>query len=120
VRISPVKLVSVPIDDASPQLAYTGTWTHGTGDPLDFRDTLSTSTTPFDTVVLTFTGRYVAWVAPGGGTGAAIVEGEDVILADFSGRRTIVYERTFGSVGTHSITIEVDSGTVPIDGIIVR
>jgi hypothetical protein len=72
-RISPVRRVSVPIDDASPPLVYTGTWTHGPGNANDFRDTLSSSGTPTDTVTLTFTGRYVAWVAPGGGDGQATV-----------------------------------------------
>ena len=124
-RISPARLVSVPIDDASdPPLVYTGTWTQGPGDPLDFRDTLSSSATPNDTMVLTFTGQYVSWVAPGGGDGVASVltEGAPTIvtLADFSGRRTIVFQDTFASVGPHSITVTVTGGTVPIDGIIVR
>ncbi len=124
-RISPTRLVSVPIDDASdPPLVYTGTWTQGPGDPLDFRDTLSSSATPNDTMVLTFTGQYVSWVAPGGGDGVASVltEGAPTIvtLAGFSGRRTIVFQDTFASVGPHSITITVTGGTVPIDGIIVR
>jgi hypothetical protein len=127
-RISPTRLVSVPIDDASePPLVYTGTWAHGPGDPQDFRDTLSSSATLDDTVVLTFTGRYVAWVAPGGGDGVASVMTDgvpagEVFLADFSGRRRIVFQHTFASAGTHSITITVtsDGGTVPIDGIIVR
>jgi hypothetical protein len=124
-RTSPVRLVSVPFDDASASLAYMGAWTHGVGDPSDFRDTLSSSATPSDTVTLTFTGRYVAWVAPGGGGATAMVEidgaaSEEVILDGTSGRRRVVYERTLPSVATRSITIEVVSGTVPIDGIIVR
>ena len=65
--ISPIKLVSVPIDNTSARLTYTGAWTHGAGSPLDFHDTLSSSSTFGDAVVLTFTGRYVAWVAPGFG-----------------------------------------------------
>jgi hypothetical protein len=124
-RISPVRRVSVPIDDASPLLAYTGTWTHGPGDANDFRDTLSSSGTPTDTVALTFTGRYVAWVAPGGGDGQATVAADgvppqQVFLSDFSGRRQIVFQHTFPTVATRSITITVDFGTVHVDGIIVR
>lgn len=125
-RVSPIKLVPVPIDDAShPPLIYTGTWTHGPGDPLDFRATLSSSATPNDTMMLTFTERYVAWVAPGGGNGVASVSTDDggggtVMLANFDGHRRIVFSHTFASAGPHSITITVTSGTVPVDGIIVR
>jgi hypothetical protein len=124
--VSPVRLVSVPIDDASfPPLVYSGTWTHGPGSPLDFLGTLSSTSTPSDTVELTFTGRYVAWVAPGGGDGVANVEivgqtPQAVFLSDFSGRRKIVFQRSFANVGPHTLRIEGSSGTGPIDGIIVR
>ncbi|MGH3037239.1 MAG: hypothetical protein ACRDMU_08655 [Gaiellaceae bacterium] len=127
-RVSPIRLVSVPFDDASASLTYTGTWTHGAGDPSDFRDTLSSSSTQNDTVTLNFTGQYVAWVAPGReaeGDGDALVSidtipAASVFLPDFSGRRQIVFERTFTSAGMHTIEIKVVDGTVPIDGIIVR
>jgi hypothetical protein len=125
-RFSPTKLVSVPIDDASdPPLVYSGTWTQGAGDPLDFRDTVNSSASLDDTMGYTFTGRYVAWVAPGGGDGEAsvMIDGApagDVTLADFSGPRRIVFQDTFASVGLHTITITVISGTVPVDGIVVR
>jgi hypothetical protein len=125
-RISAARSVSVPIDNApSTALVYTGAWAHGTGDPSDFRGTLSTSSTPTDTVTFTFTGQYVAWVAPGGGDGDALVSTdepgtESVLLGDFSGRRQIVFEHTFASAGSHTIEIEVAGGTVPIDGFIVR
>jgi hypothetical protein len=125
-RISPVRRVSVPIDDASqPPLVYTGSWIHGPGDANDFRGTLSSSGTLADSVTLTFTGRYVAWVAPGGGDGQAIVQtegvpGQEVFLSEFSGRRKIVFQRTFPTVATRSITITVDFGTIHVDGFIVR
>ena len=123
-RISPVKLVSVPIDDASLLLVYSGTWAHGAGDPLDFRDTLSSSTdTGAGKVELTFTGRYVAWIAPGADAGATVwFDGmyDEIGLLGFSGRRNVVWEHTFASVGTHNLRIEPLFGTVPIDGIIVR
>ncbi|MGH3024561.1 MAG: hypothetical protein ACRDNI_12960 [Gaiellaceae bacterium] len=127
-RISPLRLVSVPIDDASASLVYTGTWAHGPGDPLDFRDTLSTSATVSDTVALTFTGRYVALVSPGReveGDGDALVSidgapAASVLFSTFDGRRRIVFERTFSSVATRTISIAVVDGTVPVDGIVVR
>jgi hypothetical protein len=55
---------------------------------------------------------------------AAVVTDEgpepDVILASFIGPRRIVFQHTFATVASHSITITVTGGTVPIDGIIVR
>jgi hypothetical protein len=123
--VSPIRLVSVPIDDASSTLVYTGTWSHGPGSPLDFLGTISATSGMSDTAELAFTGRYVAWVAPGGGDGEATVEivgqsPQDVSLADFSGRRKIVFQHTFASVGTHTLRITRVFGTVPVDGIIVR
>ena len=123
-RVSPTRLVSVPIDDTSPDLVYNTLWTPG-GEPGDFMGTLSSSPNMSDSVELMFTGRYVAWVAPGGGDGIAsvLIDGAhaaDVTLAGFSGRRKIVFENTFPNVDDHTITITVISGTVPVDGIIVR
>ena len=125
-RISPTRLVSVPVDDASdPPLVYNGTWTHGAGDALDFHDTVSSSTTLNDTMTYMFTGRYVAWVAPGNVDGEASVTidampAEMVTLGGSTGRRKIVFDETLASVGPHTITIAVTGGTVSIDGIIVR
>jgi hypothetical protein len=123
-RVSPAKLVSVPIDDTSPDLLYNTSWTPG-GEAGDFMGTLSSSTMPDDTVTYTFNGRYVAWVAPGGGDGVAsvLIDGvsaPDVTLAGFSGRRKVVFEHTFPSVDDHTITISVTTGTVSVDGIVVR
>ena len=121
-----LRLVSVPIDDTSGQIVYTGPWTHGAGDPLDFRDTLSTTVDGFADVELTFTGQYVAWVAPGGeGCAQVTVDttgGDEVDLTEFSGRRQIVFQHTFANVGTHTISISLlcFPGTLPIDGFIVR
>lgn len=127
-RTSPVKLVSVPIDDTSASLVYTGTWTHGAGDPSDFRGTVSTSMEvccEVPTVTITFTGRYVAWVAHGGTEddwASAFIDGfgQTVRLESITGRRKIVFQHTFASVATHTLAIYAYSGAVPIDGIIVR
>jgi hypothetical protein len=123
-HISRTRLVSVPIDDRSADLVYNPPWTPG-GESGDFRGTRSTSANASDTMEYTFTGRYVAWVAPGGGNGEAsvMIDGVpagDRILANFSGPRRIVFQQSFASVDTHTITITVTGGTVPIDGIIVR
>jgi hypothetical protein len=123
-RISPTRLVSVPVDDRSPDLLYNTPWIQG-GEPGDFMGTLSNSTTPDDTVMYTFTGRYVAWVAPGNvdGDASVTIDGalpaESVSLGGSSGRRKIVFEKALAS-GSHTITIAVTAGTVPIDGIVVR
>ena len=127
--VSPIRLVSVPIDDTNPSLIYSGTWTHGPGDPLDFRETLSTSMDvccTLSTVAITFTGRYVAWVAPGATEddyATVSTEGipsAPVFLDLFNGRRNIVFEHTFATVGTRTLTIQAITGAIPIDGIIVR
>ena len=125
--VSSTRLVSVPIDNTSaPPLAYTGAWTHVTLDPLDFQGTVSTSSTANDTATLSFTGSYVAWVAPGDGDGEAMVsiDGGAGFLVDFDlldpGPRQRVFEWFFGTADAHLITITVVSGTVPVDGIVVR
>jgi hypothetical protein len=124
-RVSPLRLVSVPLDDRNGLLSYTGTWSQSSTAAGDFLDTLSTSSTPTDFVTLTSNEQYVAWVAPGGGVGVANVSTDEpfavqVNLADFSGARQKVFQRTFTTPPPHTITITVDSGPVPIDGIIVR
>ena len=128
-RVSPVRLVSVPIDDTSASLVYTGTWVQGTGDALDFRDTLSTSADVcciLHTVAITFTGRYVAWVAPGSTEDMTVsvstegIPSAPVFLDEFTGRRNIVWQHTFATVGTRTFTIQAVEGPVPIDGIITR
>lgn len=121
-RVSPTRLVSVPIDDRNASFSYTGTWVLG-GSPVDFKSTLSTSSMNADSVTLSFNKRYVAWVAPRGGGGQATVStggGGTTVVLDGSGARQIVFQHTFASAVGNSITITVDTGPVPIDGIIVR
>jgi hypothetical protein len=127
--ISPVRLVSVPIDNTSASLVYTATWTHGAGDPRDFRDTLSTSVDVCCTVPPSRLRSRDA-TSPGSRTAARRttshpsftegVPGKTVLLQLFNGRRKIVFEHTFASVGTRTLTIHAQSGAVPIDGISVR
>jgi hypothetical protein len=78
-------------------------------------------------LAITFTGRYVAWVAPGaaeGEGGSAHVSAEGLppapLFLEFNGRRKIAFEHTFATVGTRTFTIQALFGAVPIDGIIVR
>jgi hypothetical protein len=118
---SPVRIVSVPVDDGS--FTFGGTWTAG-GSPLDFMGTLRTAGDPGATASYAFTGRHVALVAPGG-TGSAQVVIEGVIqpginLASFTGPRQIVFEASFPTATPQTLVLTVLGGPFPIDGIIVR
>lgn len=119
--VSPIRLVSVPVDDDA--LTYTGTWaTDGT--PDDFLGTLHSSSESNAEASYSFNGQYVAWVAPGGGeSGSVWIDGihqTSVPLYNFTGRRQVVFQHTFPSAGSHTILIRVDVPPVSVDGIIVR
>jgi hypothetical protein len=123
--ISPIRLVSVPVDDDA--LTYTGTWIGTVAEATDFLATRQSSSEIDATATYSFTGGYVAWIAPGGGTGIAevLVDGVSqgtVDLGLFSGPRQLVFQHTLPSVGAHTIVIGVESGPGPVsvDGIVVR
>lgn len=120
-RVSPIRLVSVPVDDDA--LTYAGTWTTG-GTPDDFHGTLQSSSDANATASYSFNGQYVAWVAPGGGGMADVwVDGVlqgTVDLIGFSGPRNVVFQQTFAVAASHTILIDVLVGPVSVDGIIVR
>ena len=123
--VSPVRFVSVPLDDQA--LTYGGAWS-GTGAlATDFMATRQSSSEVNATASYTFTGDYVAWIAPGGGPGIASVSIDGLFQASvdlslFGGPQQVVFERS--SLPTpgpmHTILITVDSGTAPVDGIVVR
>jgi hypothetical protein len=119
-KVSPTRLVSVPVDDDA--LTYTGTWTTG-GTSDDFRGTLRSSSEAGATASYSFNGQYVAWVAPGGSGHAGVwIDGqfaESVQLNNFTGPRQVVFVWLFASAGSHTIEIDVVTGPVPVDGIIV-
>jgi hypothetical protein len=120
-RVSPIRLVSVPVDDDA--LTYAGTWTTG-GTPDDFLGTLQSSSDANATASYSFNGQYVAWVAPGGGGMADVwVDGVlqgTVDLIGFSGPRNVVFQQTFAVAASHTILIDVLVGPVSVDGIVVR
>lgn len=121
-RVSPVRVVSVPVDDDA--LTYGGTWT-AAGMPDDFLGTLQSSDDPNATAEYTFPGQHVAWVARGGGGTAEVRDGDGVVLdtvdlSGFSGPRRIVFQHTFPTVGPNTIVIDVLVGPVSVDGIVVR
>jgi hypothetical protein len=127
--VSPIRLVSVPVDDDA--FTYAGTWTTD-GTPSDFRGTLhSSSDTSNDTATYNFSGQYVAWVAPGGGFGGVfgmanvLIDGQNqgtVDLDAVTGRRQVVFEQTLAVPGPHTIVIDpiLFGAIVSVDGIIVR
>lgn len=123
-RISPIRLVSVPADDDDTDIVYADMWatTQASG---AFLGSVTSSSDPGDTVTFQFTGRFVAWVAPGGGTGTASVSinggaATDVDLSAFAGARQRVFTRTFSTAVPRTLTITVDTGPVAVDGFIVR
>jgi hypothetical protein len=119
---SPVRTVSVPVDDGS--FTYGGgMWTTG-GSPVDFLGTLHLSPGPGATATYAFNGAHVALVMPGGSGMADVrIDGSlvgTVDLAGFTGPRRIVFQTTFGSAAARTLELTVLSGTIPVDGIIVR
>jgi hypothetical protein len=119
---SPVRTVSVPVDDAA--FSYVGAWSPGGTLGVDFLGTLHASSTPGDTVTVTVGGAYMALIAPGG-VGVAeiridgILEGT-VDLSTFSGPRQVVFQKSLGTAGSRAVEVRVVSGTVHVDGIIDR
>jgi hypothetical protein len=120
-RVSPIRLVSVPVDDDA--LTYTGTWATG-GTPADFHGTLRSSSESNAEASYSFNGQYVAWVAPGGGgLGQVFIDGvhqTDVALNNFTEPRSVVFQHTFPAAGPHTILIRVGVPSVSVDGIVVR
>lgn len=121
--VSPIRLVSVPVDEGA--LTYGGTWITTDAQATDFMATRRSSSELDATATYSFTGGYVAWIAPGGVTGIAdvLVDGVSqgtVDLSPFSGPRQVVFQQTLASMGPHTIVISVDAGSVPVDGIVVR
>ena len=120
-KVSPIRLVSVPVDDDA--LTYTGTWTTG-GTSDEFLGTLHSSSEQNAEASYSFNGQTVAWVAPGGsGRADVFIDGvfQGVVPVDsFTGPRRVVFQHSFASAGSHTILIRVLVGPLPVDGIIVR
>ena len=102
-----------PQDTPSTAVVYAGTWTavrsvnysggHGRA-----------SSTALDSVTYTFTGRNIAWVAPrskGRGSATILVDGLVVGTVNLQSTkltfRRVVFTRSFGAVGPHTIQILV-------------
>jgi hypothetical protein len=122
--VSPIRVVSIPIDDTNPLLTYTGLWSQDLAVPQDFRGTLHTSQDwENGSINSIFSGTYVAVVGRGlCGWGYVTI---DALPKETWGqlcddeKRAIVYERTL-SAGAHTLLLELGGGLPAIDGILVR
>jgi len=120
------KLVSIPIDDASPLLA--GAYAGGPWDAYEnpgyqlFQHTAHRSAWPSSVFMYSFTGSYVAWLSNGGCCPKARVS----IDGGFPQSVTVAnswkpFERGDLIYGPHTIRIEVDGEPgFEIDGIVTR
>jgi hypothetical protein len=128
-RISPVRTVSLPVDDVSAGITYNvgGAWSAQSGLTGPFRGTLHTTSTDQANFTYTFQGRYIAIVGP-----ADCVQGELVIDGTGSseiltspcggGQRRVLFSRTLPA-GTHIATFVFDDASpapFSLDGIIAR
>ena len=124
--------ISYPIDDSSTlfSTAYTGSWsTTPLGDP--YLGTLHSSSTPGASFTYTFEVTHpdtrLTWIGPGapngGGTASITFDsyppfGVNQSIGAFD--RIRIWEGTDPSLGMHTITITNTSGTIAIDGFVIR
>lgn len=121
--------VTMTYSEHSSAVAYRGGWADA-----PYRGYLggnvAWSRTPGSTATLTFTGSSVSWIGPEGPTrGLALVllDGRAVARVDLWQpsfiARAVLFKRSFGTVGRHTLTIEVLSMPsrpyVAIDGFVV-
>jgi hypothetical protein len=90
---------------------------------MDFGGTLHSTSQSGASFTYSFTGTSVAWIgAAANGVAAVAIDGhspDSVDLASFTGRRRVLFETAL-SAGRHTIAIKDVSGTVDIDGLVVR
>ena len=118
------------LDDASSRIQYSGAWHTATrlGDMArPVSGTLHVTTTPGASVRLTFTGRCIAFIAPQ----PSFVSGEAAVFIDgkkdgtaylwpqgyegYPVNRAIIYVKTWRQVGTHTVRLVANTGTVSVD-----
>jgi hypothetical protein len=123
--------VSVPLDDANAAFsgAYSGAWTT-TPEGAPFQGTLHSTSTVDSAFTYTFTVTHpdtrIAWIGPGtpgGGMAAVSLDGLPPVIAqqhDTDVDRQVVWEGSDPALGTHTIVIANVSGTIAIDGLVIR
>jgi hypothetical protein len=127
---SPTRLTSVPFDEANGIFgsAYGGTWSGGVlGAP--YLGNVAQTSESGATFTHTFTGSYIAWIGPGApsigaGTATVTIDGGPPVLVDQaakSGDRAIIFQASgLDPTDSHTIVITQQSGTIAIDGIVIR
>jgi hypothetical protein len=129
-RVSPIRTVSLPVDDGSASIAYAtspaGLWTAETGLGGPFLGTLHTTLTSGDSFSYAFVGTFVAIVGP-----EVCVDGElsidggapvPVTSPCTAGQRRVLFSRTLPA-GPHTLNFAFsgsDAGSFSLDGIIAR
>jgi hypothetical protein len=124
--VSPVRRLSFPIDDASAQITYTGSWTTP-GDSEDYLTTLH-STSDFAapaTFSITFQGTSIRIVARGScGWGTTSIDalntGQVAQLCDNEHRAIVFAANSLDAVQPHTFTFTLGGGDFGLDGVIVR
>jgi hypothetical protein len=124
--------LSFPTDDANALFAssYGGTWsTTPLGDP--YLGTLHSTSTPGATFTYAFNVTHrntdIIWIGPlnpgGGGQASLALDGNSpfaVVQAGPDADRTILWQGSDPAFGPHTLTITNVSGTIAIDGLIIR
>lgn len=128
-RISTIRTVSVPLDDANPAILYTGSsWNHATGLADVFLDTLSSTATQGEGFSYHFTGGYVAVIGTGTcAAGPVDIEDSnlDSVVTDFLApcndqQHQILFSASLPP-DSYTLTINLNSGgALSIDGIVAR
>jgi beta-galactosidase GanA len=113
-------------DDTSPNLAYSGSWSHVSDQPYtggDYQNTESFSDTTGDSVSVTFTGTAVQWIAATAnnhGIADVSLDGKQVATVDGYSPATNFQQVEYSASGladtTHTLTITVSGQKNPASG----
>jgi hypothetical protein len=129
-RVSRVRTVSLPVDDASAGITYVatlgGAWTPQSNLTGPFLGTLHTTSTTLDSFTYTFDGTYIAIVGPDDCVQGTLVIDNGASVVETSpcagGQRRILFSRSVPD-GPHTATFTFgssDTGSFSLDGIISR
>jgi hypothetical protein len=119
---SEISRFTVPIDDASPSFAYTGSWTTSGSEPGDHMGTrhVGVAGDSLD-IVMPVDGAHLAFVLPGGFDGVARLTSDSTDYGVFSGAgmtgsRLLIPIVSGGTFAGRVFHVEIESGTFAIDG----
>lgn len=114
------------LDDASPTISYSGTWTHtgpSTSTAGDYNETISSSQEKGASASVSFNGTTIQWIgekSPTAGTAEVYLTGTPVAAVDEYApapeHQQLLFSKTV-ALGTHTLEIVVTGQTVNIDAI---